>query len=439
MSEEDVFVDEEEFEAPANPEEVAAARKELERRCKEANIELRESEGFIDGETVLEVGMPAARETRWVYLFDLEDMKRFLSIPFERYVFLEDYAAICSYADAEIEAVIRPLNSYSPRILYRKLFSVAAKDDDIPEDELIRIVLSPETSSGTPEIIIGPASDTLKSLSRGLIRHRLSLRLSGARVSQHDQALSLLEKISNSLFFQIDLLTDISLSLESARRRNRPRGARSKAQSIVAGLQYPRTEYDEAPASLYWYAKSAIGMPLLQFLAFYQVIEFYFPTYYQAEANRKIRAILKDPTFRSDRDADLGRILGAIQLNRSGGFGDERSHLKATLVECVDADGLRQFLEENEERKSFLSSKAKGLTEHKLPIANPGLDLRNDVADRIYDIRCKIVHTKSDSRDGEVELLLPFSKEAEQLYHDISLLEFLARQVLIAASTPLTI
>ena len=144
-------------------------------------------------------------------------------------------------------------------------------------------------------------------------------------------------------------------------------------------------------------------MPLLQFLAFYQVIEFYFPTYYQAEANRKIRAILKDPTFRSDRDADLGRILGAIQLNRSGGFGDERSHLKATLVECVDADGLRQFLEENEERKSFLSSKAKGLTEHKLPIANPGLDLRNDVADRIYDIRCKIVHTKSDSRDGEVE------------------------------------
>jgi hypothetical protein len=96
-------------------------------------------------------------------------------------------------------------------------------------------------------------------------------------------------------------------------------------------------------------------------------------------------------------------------------------------------------LEEDAERRSFLSSKAKGLTEKKLPIANPDADLRNDVADRIYDIRCKIVHTKSDSRDGEVELLLPFSKEAEQLYHDISLLEFVARQVLIAASTPLTI
>jgi hypothetical protein len=38
-------------------------------------------------------------------------------------------------------------------------------------------------------------------------------------------------------------------------------------------------------------------MPLLQFLAFYQVIEFYFPTYSQAEAHRKLKAILKDPPF----------------------------------------------------------------------------------------------------------------------------------------------
>jgi hypothetical protein len=37
----------------------------------------------------------------------------------------------------------------------------------------------------------------------------------------------------------------------------------------------------------------------------------------------------------------------------------------------------------------------------------------------LYALRCKIVHTKGQSSDGEVELFLPFSKEAELLFYDI--------------------
>ena len=176
-------------------------------------------------------------------------------------------------------------------------------------------------------------------------------------------------------------------------------------------------------------------MPLLQFLAFYQVIEFYYPTYSQAEARRRLKSILKDPTFRGDRDSDLGRVLSAIQFSRSGAVGDERSQLKATLTECVDPEALRSFIVEDAARAEFLSSKTKGLTDRKLPIATPGLDLRDDVAERIYEIRCKIVHTKTDARYGELELLLPFSKEAEKLHFDIELVQYVAQQVLVAAST----
>jgi hypothetical protein len=48
----------------------------------------------------------------------------------------------------------------------------------------------------------------------------------------------------------------------------------------------------------------------------------------------------------------------------------------------------------------------------------------------------KIVRTKNDSRDGDVELLLPFSAEAEQLSFDIELMKYLAQAVLIAGSLP---
>jgi hypothetical protein len=173
-------------------------------------------------------------------------------------------------------------------------------------------------------------------------------------------------------------------------------------------------------------------MPLLQFLAFYQVVEFYFPVYAEAEAKRKLRAILKDPTFRGDREADIGRLLTGIQGSRTGSLGSELQQLKSTVNECVDHQDLRAFLSSDEDRKSFYSSKQKY---HRIPISNPDLsvDLRADAAARIYDIRCGIVHTKNNSSD-DVLLLLPFSKEADDLVHDIDLMEFVARSVLIAAS-----
>jgi hypothetical protein len=119
------------------------------------------------------------------------------------------------------------------------------------------------------------------------------------------------------------------------------------------------------------------------------------------------------------------------------GYGDERSQLRATLNECLEPGALRAFLTDSEERAKYFSSKTDSLTDQKIQIRNPDADLRNDVADRIYDIRCKIVHTKSGGPRGEVELLLPFSKEAELLYADIELIQFVAREVLVSASTPL--
>ena len=174
----------------------------------------------------------------------------------------------------------------------------------------------------------------------------------------------------------------------------------------------------------------------MAFLDYYQVIEFYFPTYFQAEAKRTIRRILKSPVFRADRDADIGRVLSALS-SKGGSIGDERSMLRATLQECVEPGDLRTFLSSNKRKQEFFSSKTKRLTSNKLPLANLTADLRNDVADRLYDIRCKIVHTKNDTREGDVELLLPFSREAEQLYYDIDLIRYLASQVLITASSTL--
>jgi len=376
--------------------------------------------------------MKCGRETRPVILYSETAINSFLSITFEKYVFLSGIEAICSYDDGTIEAAVRPISTPSSLFAWRSLFGV-----DSNEKVNSAKIAMPPSSEGLPHIELSRASELFSRIVRGMgPPMRMTLKLSGATVKTHDSAIELLNKISGSLFFQLDMLLGVALTLERERRRTPGRRTR-KASGGINDLQYPRVQYDNAPLSLYWYGRSAGGMPLLQYLAFYQAIEFYFPVYSRSEAQRKLKVILKDPTFRNDRDTDIARLLSAIYVSRTGAFGDERSQLRATLMECCDSEELRSFLEGEPSRKEFFLTKSKRQSYHRIQLANPSVDLRNDVAERVYEIRCKIVHTKTDSNDSGLELLLPFSAEAEQLSHDIELVQYLANRVLVSSSTSL--
>lgn len=405
-------------------------RQELLKRCKESSIDAEVIE-YIDGDTYVQIQMPNGREKRPIPFASSEQIKRALDLCIEKYVFLGDYLAIADYQEKTIEAVIRPLNGMPRSFLNRRLFGELDGDEDKKP-----IILKDDIGQATIEI--SELTEVMKLLARGSFGRNgaLSVKLSGVVINQHNKSLELLRRITDSLFFQLDIQNGLTLSLVRDRRPMRRSGMR-RVQSDI-DLTFPRVEFDDGPISLYWYARSALGMPLLQFLAFYQVIEYYYPTYFQEDARKRIKSVLKDPAFRSDRDADIGRVLSIVS-GSGRGFGDEKSQLRATLNACLDPVSLREFFEEDVERVEFFSGKQKGLTDYKIPLASKDADLRNSVTDLIYDIRCKIVHTKGESIDGEVDLLLPFSKEAELLFYDIELMQYVARQVLISASTPMSL
>ena len=434
MADEDVIEFVDDVEERGNSEELDTARKQLKERCKAAGIEVVEKE-MDPGEAYLSVGMPNGRDKRWISLYSLENYKSLLSVQFEKYVYLGSYDAICSYETGTIEAAIRTMLMLPSSIVKQRLEKVFPKPIEETTEGLIAEIK--QNDSSDLKIRIQTASDTLAILARNPTGSpRLSIKIEGLQVNQHNKAVSLLEKVSNSLFLQIDMSVALPMSLVRDRRSRGPRRIRQSTE--LSAVEFPKTEYDSAPMSLYWYARSANSMPLLQFLAYYQVLEFYFFTYSQEEAKRKIRNVLKDPTFRFDREVDISRILTAVSI-KGRGFGDEKSQLRATLQACLDITELRTFLSETDERKDFFSNKQKGLTSYKVGLDNKNADLRNDVTDIVYDIRCKIVHTKGDNEDGEVDLLLPFSKEAENLYQYNELMQYLARQALIHASSPIQI
>lgn len=395
---------------------------DLRARCDSASIKMTEPGEELTPLAVLE--FKCGRDTREVDLWDWGELRKILNVPFEGCKFLAGIEAIYNSDDAYIEVLLSSVSIVSPLVLIKRLFGVDVRDAS---------KAAPITVQGSGGCIaeIGFASPLFMAVCGGGTRS-LTLKLRGVAFKTHDATLEYLNVIAGSLLFQVELIYEVAMIMKRTRVARRLLN-RSERDSIA--LKFPDREYDQAPLSLYWYARSAGGMPLLQYLAYYQVVEFYFPIYAQSEAHRKLKSILRNPLFRIDRDADISKLLTAIQTGR-GSFGDERSQLKATIDECVDENELRSFLSEDEQRQKFLSAKSK-LAANKLSIGSPDSELKVEVSRRVYELRCKIVHTKVDSRDADVELLLPFSKEADQMQYDIELAQYLAQQVLIAGSRSL--
>jgi hypothetical protein len=410
------------------PSEISDLLDEVKERLDKTGIKY-EDNSSIDGDThdvELIISFPQGSETRDLYLFDQDDLESFSEIEFEAFILIKGFSAIANLKSGEIEAVITAPNdartSTRRRVLLKRLGLI-----EVDNSILTKTLHS--TDLDDPTIKIGPASKMIKILTQMPGSIGLSLTINCNAELTHNSALELLERTANSLLFSIDLEHSLHLSLlrrPLSRQRNLP-------PTSTGEIEYPKYEYDKSPMALYWYARGAEGMPLLQYLAFYQVIEYYYPAYFNSELGRRIRTIIKNPAFRVDRDLDVAKIVAA--LGEKGQFGSsEREQLRATVKECLSSADVEEFLDANPDRPAFFTSKPKGTSSFLINPQNRQMDLPTQVAERVYDIRCKIVHTKGDHSDGEIEILLPNSAEAAKLGHDIDLVRFVAQKVLISSS-----
>jgi hypothetical protein len=372
----------------------------------------------------LRIDFPNGRIKRAVYVDQIKLAEELSNFPLDEIVFLGNLSAVCSYKGGWIEAEIRqlagPLGTHLTR---SRLFRTAAQSSGSKE-----ICIQ---SSGNIKLFLAEMPRFLLLLERG----HLYLRVEGIDISQHDAALAALEELANSLFIQLDLRYEIPLSL-SRKRRSLRRGTRSAGNSGAEDISFPKHCYDPNPSSLYWYARSATSMPLLQFLAFYQCLEFFFPYYSRQETIQRIRHLLKDPTFDGSRDNDISVLLNTVTIGQQGIQSGERNQLRSVLVHCVEAQTIREFLISDETRKKYYESEFKDVSKVRISLREDG-DVINQTAERIYDIRCKVVHMKNLESSAGSDIILPFSREADLLADDIELIKFLARRVLIASSSML--
>lgn len=393
--------------------------------------------------------LPAGREKNLCLIaYREERLDEALSLNFEKYRFISGFEAIWSKELKTIEAEVTSSEGIG-RFYFDRLYRLICKPERNEEDDIdVEMSNIPLPAIDDLAISIGYCSSDFAFLTsarergpRGMHSRRITLKITNSKTQTHDTSKEALEKIANSIFFQIDLNFEIAMNLQSQResyidRRNK-RLRKQKSIDVSATLKEPKYEYDTEPISLYWYAKESVNMPIFQFLAFYQSVEFYFPIYSSFEAKQKIQSLIKDPRFNPNKDSDISKIISTVKVSSSGkSFGSEREQLKSTLTACTNNNELLEFFRSDDKRFEFYAeNKGKSIAKQKISVKNDTSDFLAEVSERIYEIRCRIVHSKAS--EGNFDVLLPYSSEVKELNYDIELIEFLSRRVLITSSRPL--
>ena len=389
---------------------------------------------------------PCAREFKYIRISTNKiNLNTYLQSDFEHYKFIQDYEAIWSPKFKVIECELQSVSrTGAPRHYFIRRLAQALGEEIESDEENIRLDLTDSenlynVSVGTASVeyaILSYSKDTMYSFE--FAKRRSTLRIENIEITTHDQAKKILEKVGNSILFKLDITNNTGYKLAEDREIRRSYFRRKKQVQEI-DKTFPAYEYDDEPMSLYWYSKSAFDMPLLQFLALYQILEFYFPIFSQKDAHYQIKNIIKDPRFNPNKDSDITRILNIISQNKTPiGIGSEIEQLKSTIQNCVTNEEIRDLIDSDESMTNFFKDKkSKSLASKNLSVANKSADLISECSERIYEIRCRVVHTKAS--DKNLGLLIPSSPELKHFIYDITILEMIAKKVLISTSRLLKI
>jgi hypothetical protein len=417
----------------------------LEAKAKAAWLPL--ERGIFDdeeSEPYLVIEFPNGRRTRSVLV--TEDRARsLLSFSFEKFRFLGDYEAVVNADTGAIEARINNIG----RGLTSKVWQLpgvevlnASSGNTVEELDAdmhgSRRFKAPAdwrlaVRQGACEIELSPASKEFAALTNSSFTTQLTVKVRGIPWSTHEESLKKLDELCNAFFFDLDLRYDLTLGLV---QRRQPQIRRAR-QVLTGKPNFPANKYAPEPLALYQYGRSASALPLLEFLAYYQAVEYFFPYFAAEETLRKVTMALRDPRFQATDEAAVSRVI-RMAASASPRIGpNEREQLKMTVRACVEPDLLLEFIQSSNRVEEHFCSKNQAIRGVNKIYLTGSIDVRDQVAERIYTIRCRIVHTKQEGGDSGVELLLPSSRESRSLSPDVDLLRIVARQALMARSSPL--
>lgn len=414
--------------------------------------DLKECENEGNPYKYISFSFPVARGFEEIIVYDDDEVDIITKSRFVYYRGIKNYEAIWSKELKCIECEVGEFESVLPsRYTLRKLSNLYEACEQLTDERGNRIPKSILLyDNQVVRVTVGYSSREFAFLSRYkegrhisineiTERFPITLKIENINCTTESNARELLEKISNAVLYQIDYTANIPITLAPRRlsrkeRGNRIRKERKTNNSLPSiNLNY---EYDKVPMALYWLAKTNTNSPIFMYFALYQVLEYYFPIYSSVEIKTRARNLIKDPKFNINSDADMMRLLSIMSSNNVNSLGDEREQLDNVLHHVISGEEIIDFIKEKGHLEQYYSNNEyKKLSGQKLRLGDK-TGIINDLAIRIYDIRCSIVHNKASEITKKI---LPMTKEETLLRNEIEVLELMVQKVIIANSKPMSL
>ena len=173
--------------------------------------------------------------------------------------------------------------------------------------------------------------------------------------------------------------------------------------------------------------------PVLRFLSFYQVLEYYFLEVSDELLYDKLARRLKDPKF-TISTKDLDGII--VEVTKHKGETDETEMLKVVLNKYLDDEILINFIEAYESHFSEkIYTKKQNIFGTDLEVKLQSGHISGNLAKRIKTVRNALVH--ASDRYERSERYIPNRENEAIVKREVPLLKFLAEKVMIASSEPL--
>ncbi|WP_326634282.1 hypothetical protein OIE67_51075 [Nonomuraea fuscirosea] len=264
-------------------------------------------------------------------------------------------------------------------------------------------------------------------IMRAQERPRFSIKLYLDNRQPKEDLLEQSDEILHSFLYELNsrngvILSPIRWPMQTDVDPPRMRAARS----AVGSARFPITSISPEIATLFGFATQATGNPTLAFLSYYQILEYFLFSMIRRAIIRDVRSELFDRKFDEKRDASVLKLIDIVEESL---LGLEAKHLRTLLKEGVREELLKDFLE-NGSWNGHFSNKGPIRGVRALNAKDKTTGIIDQVAERVYKLRNRIVHAKDEPKYGDSKVLMPESREADSLGPDVQLIRFLAMEVI---------
>ena len=264
-----------------------------------------------------------------------------------------------------------------------------------------------------------------------LLYRPITIRVQNIGASSIENAIKRSSQIIESCLFEISYLKGPTLMLVDEWPRRQPRNRPFQFGETIRGniLPLPRADFNVDTIRFYQRGMST-NDPVIQFLSFYHVLEYYFLPVSDEVLYAKLTQRINDPKFAPTRQ-NLDRIIQDTLTHKRES--DETEMLKRVLQKYVDEEEIISFLKSYEEYlgEKFYSRRKNIFGESIEVKLEPGHVISN-IAKRIKVTRNALVH--SADRYERKQRYIPRSASEKMLKKEIPLLKFLAEKVVIGSA-----